>query len=337
MADRPDQARKKQPGLQSLLKMIRSEVIIVGGGPAGSTCARQLKMAGVSTLILEKKEFPRPKVCAGWVTPGVFRSLGTLPQNYPYPLTRLRKINFHLLGIRAPVNTRQYAVRRIEFDRWLLEQAGVPVYVHKARSIKKNGRLFVIDEKFECRILIGAGGSHCPAARAFFRKKKKPPDSALVCAVESEFKIENPREDCHIWYLSRRLPGYAWYLPKNGGWVNLGIGGKFQKLKKQGVTIMDHWRWFVGALKRKSFITQDPGSPKGHVYYLRHQKQGPYRDNVYLIGDAAGLSTLDMGEGIHAAVKSGLAAAEAVIHSGPYHIGGISRFSLPGVIWPDKS
>ena len=51
------------------------DVLIVGGGPAGSTCARALKNAGLDVLILDKSVFPRDKVCAGWITPQVVEEL----------------------------------------------------------------------------------------------------------------------------------------------------------------------------------------------------------------------------------------------------------------------
>ena len=47
------------------------DVVIVGGGPAGSTCARALTRAGVDVVILDKAVFPRDKTCAGWITPAV--------------------------------------------------------------------------------------------------------------------------------------------------------------------------------------------------------------------------------------------------------------------------
>ncbi|RQW04100.1 FAD-dependent oxidoreductase, partial [candidate division KSB1 bacterium] len=67
--------------------MIDSTVIIVGGGPAGSTCAWALQQKGVDVIILDKKEFPRPKLCAGWITPRVLRRLRLEP-SYPHSLTR---------------------------------------------------------------------------------------------------------------------------------------------------------------------------------------------------------------------------------------------------------
>ena len=51
------------------------DVLIVGGGPAGSTCAWQLVRAGLDVLVMDKHIFPRDKVCAGWITPAVIESL----------------------------------------------------------------------------------------------------------------------------------------------------------------------------------------------------------------------------------------------------------------------
>lgn len=51
------------------------DVLIVGGGPAGSSCAWRLRRAGLDVLILDKSVFPRNKVCGGWITPAVLEEL----------------------------------------------------------------------------------------------------------------------------------------------------------------------------------------------------------------------------------------------------------------------
>ena len=51
------------------------ETIIVGGGPAGSSCAWKLKNTGSDVLILDKQTFPRLKLCAGWITAKVMEDL----------------------------------------------------------------------------------------------------------------------------------------------------------------------------------------------------------------------------------------------------------------------
>ena len=55
------------------------DVLIVGGGPAGSTLAYSLKDSGLTIGILDKQSFPRQKICAGWVTPEVMRVLKSSP------------------------------------------------------------------------------------------------------------------------------------------------------------------------------------------------------------------------------------------------------------------
>ena len=57
------------------MPMESCDVLIVGGGPAGSTCAWQLRQAGLDVLVMDKQTFPRDKVCAGWITPAVVESL----------------------------------------------------------------------------------------------------------------------------------------------------------------------------------------------------------------------------------------------------------------------
>ena len=56
------------------------DVLIVGCGPAGTSCAWGLRHAGLDVMLLDKAAFPRDKVCAGWITPEVVESLQIDPQ-----------------------------------------------------------------------------------------------------------------------------------------------------------------------------------------------------------------------------------------------------------------
>ena len=51
------------------------DVLIVGGGPAGSSCAWKLRNSGLRVAILDRQTFPRDKVCGGWITPAVLDEL----------------------------------------------------------------------------------------------------------------------------------------------------------------------------------------------------------------------------------------------------------------------
>ena len=107
------------------------EVLIVGGGPAGSTCAGKLREAGVDVLLLDKENFPRSKPCAGWITPAVLKTLEIDAEEY-----RRERLLQDIRGFRTglingpEVVTRygkvvSYGIRRCEFDHYLLKRSAV--------------------------------------------------------------------------------------------------------------------------------------------------------------------------------------------------------------------
>ena len=55
--------------------MVTCDVLVVGGGPAGSACAWRLARSGLDVVVVDSAAFPRDKVCAGWITPQVIADL----------------------------------------------------------------------------------------------------------------------------------------------------------------------------------------------------------------------------------------------------------------------
>ena len=316
--------------------MINFDVIIVGGGPAGSTCAWKLRQYNIAAAILDKDTFPRPKVCAGWISPKVLQDLHIDADSYPHSITPFSRLVYFFRGVKVPVKTRQYAIRRIEFDHWLLQRAGVEVAQHRARKIRRENGFYIIDDQYRCRYLVGAGGTHCPVYNALFLHSHARRRNLLIAAVEEEVPFQYHDSTCYLWFFDNNLPGYAWYVPKRGGYINIGIGGRLSTLKKKGETILWHWGRFLEMLKKRSLIHDVFFHPKGHTYYLRHPQSPAQIDNAYLIGDAAGLATVDMGEGIGPAIESGLLAAEGIAEGKPYSPKAISRYSLRRILFPGK-
>ena len=314
--------------------MIESEVIIVGGGPAGSTCAWKLKQHNVPTLILDKATFPRPKLCAGWVTPRVLRDLEIGPGDYPNSILTFRRLNYHFFNRKIPVRTLQYSIRRYEFDEWLVNRSGCEVIHHPVQHIARENGRYIIDEQFGCKYLIGAGGTHCPVYRTFFKPVNPRIRENQITTLEAEFLYDYQEEGCHLWYFEHGLRGYSWYVPKGNGYLNVGIGGKFAGLKAQGQTIRHHWDLFVKKLQQKHLIADQDLPPRGYNYYIRPKATTIQIDNALIIGDAAGLASVDMGEGIGPAIKSGLLAAEAIVKQQPYTIKSIGKFSFVDVLFP---
>ncbi len=305
-----------------------TDVLIVGGGPAGASCAWALRRQGVSCLILDRVPFPRAKLCAGWIQPEVMEMLDFSAETYPGGLLRFDSLKVSVRGIRLPIPTRQYAIRRIEFDHWLLQRAEVPVEVHHVREIARTVEGYVVDGAFAGRYLVGAGGTHGPVYRTLFRDAAPRDPDTLIVTQELEFPYPYEDANCYLWCMEHQLPGYSWYVPKAGGYLNVGVGGKAEMLRQRHDTIKRHWDLLARKLRRLGLIDNRPLRPKGHGYYLRQEDAVVQIDDAFLVGDAAGLATVDMGEGIAPAVQSGLRAATAIISGEPYTVSGIHQRSM---------
>ncbi len=306
------------------------EAIIVGGGPAGSTCAWKLCKEGVDVLVLDRAAFPRLKLCAGWVTPAAIRDLEFDPAEYPHRFMTFDKLHLHWKILTARLRTVQHSIRRYEFDDFLLRRSGAAVMRHKVREIRRDGADFVVDGEFRCRYLIGAAGTACPVFKALF-SQQNPRSSALQTAtLEHEFAYDWANPECHLWFFDDGLPGYAWYVPKADGYINVGLGGMADQLKQKGGHLRDFWQKFVAKLERRGLVRYKHYDPKGYSYYLRDNVDVVRNDNAYIIGDAVGLATRDMCEGIGPAIQSGLLAAGAITTGARYSIEDIERYSGSG-------
>lgn len=308
--------------------MISVDTIIVGGGPAGSSCAWRLRRHGVDCLVLDRAEFPRPKLCAGWVTPKVLRDLELAPDEYPLGFLTFEALRLAFKGVGFTLRTVQHSIRRIEFDAWLLARSGATVATHNVRQIRRDGDWYVLDEAYRCRHLVGAGGTRCPVQRALFREIA-PRDEALQAAVlEEEFPYEWNDGTCRLWFFERGLPGYAWYVPKAGGHLNVGIGAMAQQLKAKHDTIRPHWQRLTDKLATDGLVRERDWDAGGYTYYLRPRQDVVRREEAFLVGDSAGLSTRDLCEGIGPAVRSGLLAADAIATGGTYALDRVRAHSV---------
>ncbi len=286
-------------------------------------------------LLLDRASFPRDKLCAGWITPRVFKSLGMQPESYPYGMVHLRKIHFYIYGRHLPIVTRQYSIRRFEFDNWLLELSETPVDTHKVQHIVFNNNRFVIDDQYSCDILVGAGGSGCPVYHAFFKPFQPRQDDKHIATLEIETRRAYFENETHLWFFQDELPGYAWFVPKEDGYINLGLGGKRRLLQKRELKLRDVWEKFIARLRSKGFIAADfDEQPGGYHYHLRQKGLALKYGQAFIIGDAAGLATTDMGEGIGPAIESGRLAAESIIHNKSIAVKKIRRYSWYPMVFP---
>ena len=311
--------------------MRSADAIVVGGGPAGSSCAWKLREAGVGVLVLDLAAFPRTKLCAGWVTPEAMADLELDPGDYPLSVMTFDKLHLHWKALTLKLNSWQHSIRRYEFDDFLLRRSGASVQRHKAREIRRDGPDYVIDDEYRCKYLVGAGGTRCPVYRTQFHDRNPRSSILQTATYEQEFAYQWDDPGCHLWFFEEGLPGYAWYVPKANGYINVGLGGMADKLKHQGANVRQYWEKFTGNLQRRGLVRYGNFEPTGYSYYLRGNVDVVRDGNAYIIGDAVGLATRDMCEGIGPAVRSGLLAARSIVSGTDYSLDELEKFSGGGL------
>ncbi|MGR8918166.1 MAG: NAD(P)/FAD-dependent oxidoreductase [Gammaproteobacteria bacterium] len=307
--------------------MQSAETIVIGGGPAGAAAAARLVDAGREVLVLDRAPFPRLKLCAGWITPEVVDDLGLDLARYPHSVLSFDTIVAHVRGLTFNMPGPQHSIRRVEFDDFLLRRSGAEVRTHQAREIVAEADGYRIDDSFRCRYLVGAGGTRCPVHRGLFRERN-PRDKALQAGtLELEFPYPWRDPRCHLWFFDGGLPGYAWYVPKAGGVLNLGLGAMAQPLARGQGDLRGHWRRFIETLRRRDLYDGPDPEPSGYSYFLRGRVDAVRRDNAFLTGDSAGLATRDLCEGIGPAIRSGQRAAASILSGAPYILDDIGAYS----------
>ncbi len=309
--------------------MLHTHVIIVGGGPAGAACARILAQNGINFIILDRAAFPRYKPCAGWLTPRVWRDLQMEPREYPHDLTHYSRFQVWIKDFHFQLRTHQYAIRRIEFDDWLIHPVVQQLIQHTVKQIELVDGEYVVDGTYTAPIIVGAGGTHCPVRQKFFGGQ---PQGTLIVAQEEEFLYDYNDDRCHLWFFQNALPGYTWYFPKANGVLNVGVGGSASGLKNHDDTLKRHWKLLEEKLYRMGLVRGYKFKPAGHSYLLRASAPVLRVGNALLAGDALGMATLDMGEGITPSIESGIRAARAILENKSYSINDIPRYSFPSLL-----
>lgn len=312
------------------------DVIIVGGGPSGSSLAWALERRGRHPLVLDKAEFPRDKTCAGWVTPAVMEELEVDLDDFANRcvLQPIHNFRIGMMGQPAVHNHHgerpvSYGILRREFDNYLLMRTGADKALgEKLESLERdeNG-LWSVNGRYRAPLVVGAGGHFCPVAARLGMGPGK--HESAITAKEVEFKM-NPeqagacevREDTPELWFCRDLKGYAWVFRKTD-YLNIGLG------REGNYRLKEHLQAFVDEMQAAGRLPPDlPGRFKGHAYLLYGRAERPLIDDgLLLIGDAAGLAYDQSGEGIRPGIESALIAAQVITRVDDYSRSGLAEYA----------
>jgi geranylgeranyl reductase family protein len=287
------------------------DVIIIGGGPAGSSAARKCAQLGYDTVLIEKSAFPRDKICGGGVTEAAISRLDfDLPNNIIERQIYGAHIHFgnHMVEVKKPYRM-VTTVSRAQFDDFLLkkaEEAGAKIlFEKKVTGIEREEqRLNVVvdNEKFAARVVIGCDGFHSMAAKFVRRRHNK--DEYFNCVElripATEAEINDRGADIVDIHFNIAHGGYGWVFPHKD-YFSIGIAGFASRLKNPRNVM-------ASFLASQGFSTDV--IMRGFPLPMGGIKRKIVLGRIILAGDAAGFVDSFTGEGISFAIHSGQLAAE---------------------------
>ena len=291
------------------------DAMVVGAGPAGCAAAYDLAAAGQSVLLLDKKDFPRAKACAGGLTSKAVQALRySIDPVVRKVIGRVRlegegsSAGAVVLKSRQPICVMTV---RAEFDQYCLGKtmaAGACLRkIEGVRQILRSGDqvdLLTEGAHYRARFLVGADGASGQVRR--------------LCAVGSwfsqgfalEVQTAVPREELDLTFdFASVSNGYAWIFPK-GDHLNVGVYSLSSASSLTRSRLLSYVKNRLGIDTVHGVTGQYLGIGAGEsAEYI----QPDLRDRVFLVGDAGGFADPLTGEGIYGALVSGQAAAKAIL------------------------
>ncbi len=285
--------------------MEKTKVLIVGAGPAGSTCGLLLRKRNIDCIVVDRAVFPRDKICGGGLTPRSYRLLGQLLPEFKYDYNSVHRLKLCIEGEQVldfRMGQKLRIVKRRQFDAQLLEE------YRKAGGIFINEALTAIEERdghviatlksgrqIICDYLVGADG-----ANSRVRKYLNPKSSHGILCMEQY----GPKsaDNAVVGNLSRKYQQGYYYSFPNEAYDVQGFG--------DGVTTPESYRR----------VLDEMGCPdlKPLGAYIPQTIDYPIRDRIILIGDAGGFPNRLTFEGIYYAFLTAGHAAEAISTGRPF-------------------
>ena len=315
----------------------RTDVLVVGAGPAGSSAAAWAARAGLDVMLIDSAVFPRDKTCGDGLTPRAIAELGRLGLD---DWVRSHTVNHGLkahgfgqiLELPWPGGTLPAygsAVARTELDdhlRTTAIKAGATA-IDGARAVdvvREGDRVgaVVVDvggerRQIDCRRLIVADGVRSPLGKKLGREWHR--DTVYGVAgrsyVDSQMH-DDPWISSHLELRDENgavLSGYGWIFPLGNGQVNLGVG-TLASLKRPADLALRPLMQHYANLRREDFqLSGELQRPASALLPMGGAVSGVAGANWALVGDAAACVNPLNGEGIDYGLETGRLVADLLL------------------------
>ncbi|MGH9044747.1 MAG: geranylgeranyl reductase family protein [Acidimicrobiales bacterium] len=325
------------------------DVLVVGAGPSGSSCAYWLARAGWDVVVVEKKEFPRDKTCGDGLTPRAVRQLADMGLEEAlagaHRYRGLRSVAFgrtlELPWPKAPgFPTYGYTITRHDLDALVAQRAqgaGATVLqgtealgplepwgaVPESKLAGCAGAVVAshgggAPQELRARYVVVADGANSRFGRALgtARNRSYPQGMALRGYYTSD-RHDDPMIESHLDIKDEHgdvVPGYGWIFPLGDGRVNVGVGLLSTEARWKGLNTSRLMDAFVRGAPESWGIKPENacGTPTGGRLPMGMSVGPKVGRNTLVVGDAGGMINPFNGEGISYGYETGRLAAHYV-------------------------
>ncbi len=282
------------------------DILIVGAGPAGSCAAIKAAEKNSNILLIDKKkEIGKPVQCAEYIPKLLLNKIDIDDSCISQKINSMK--TFDMNGFCYQTKSPGYILNREIFDKKLADlsvKKGVDLYVNTS-FIKKEKDNFLIKQnkslkKIKAKIVIGADGPKSTVGDIISEK-----NSEFLISAQYKVKLKKSLNHTQVYFRNDIFGGYGWVFPKHD-YANIGVG---IKQKKDFINLNKILENFISFLEEKGTIENEIISKTGGLIPVGGPLQ-TVKDNIILVGDAAGHTHSITGGGITQAVICGSLAGK---------------------------
>lgn len=272
------------------------DVVIVGAGPGGLSCARHLSGKGLRVLVLEKNDRLGKKICSGEISSKV-RTEDGFDRGHPWTEFHIGTDN----GRKTVKFSRPYlwTVGRFEIENYLRERCDAEIRFSEPALRITPDYVETPAGRYGYRHLVGADGSFSAVRGHLGLPTGNISGWAYHCV------LDRPCPEFHMYWLPRTFPGsYGYMMSKNRGQAMVGLAWRGD---------FDHARAARAREWVKKTFNIDPSNLRTEAMKGNSDYRGWKFGNIYLVGDAGGFLNPLTTEGISYAMKSGEGVAKHIL------------------------